>query len=227
MERWSPVFKYLLFFTCLHSALALILVWVSPGNSYAGKTITPFIHVVKRGDTLSGIALYYKISVEQLRQWNSLRGDKIFEGQHLQLWPHSSPKWHIVRSGDTLSEIAIQFGVSVPSLRRLNDISKDRIYPGQKLRLRPHRAVIEAPMTHVVREGDTLWDIAQLYGPSVPDLKKLNDLTGNTITPGMDLRLTELPEKRVPAGEQFEYVVKKGDNLSWRETEGKSYPSQG
>ncbi len=76
----SPAFKYLLCFACLHMVLALVLLLCNPGNSYAGETDTSVIHIVKRGDTLSEIALRYKISVKQLRRWNRLRGDKIFEG---------------------------------------------------------------------------------------------------------------------------------------------------
>ena len=112
-QNSSPAFKYLLFLICFQSVLALSLLLCNPGNSYAGKTDSPVIYIVKRGDTLSEIALTYKVSVGQLRRWNRLRGDKIFEGQRLKLWPHGSSLYYVVRSGDTLSEIAAQCGVSI------------------------------------------------------------------------------------------------------------------
>lgn len=199
---------------CLYGALILVQLWVQPGYSHAGEIHTPFTYVVKSGDTLSKIALHHRVSLLQLRRWNSLQADKIFEGQHLKLWPHSPPKWYVVRSGDTLSEIAIRFGIPISSLRRLNKTSEDRIYSGQKLKLHKLRGSVSVPLTHVVRKGDTLWDIAQLYGLSIPDLKQLNDLKSDTITPGMRLNITKLPEEGAPEEEQFEYIVKRGDNLS-------------
>ena len=82
-QKISLALKYSLIFISVHTVLVLVLVYSNPENSYAEKKDTHLIYTVKRGDTLSGIALRYKISVKQLRRWNSLRGDKIFEGQRL------------------------------------------------------------------------------------------------------------------------------------------------
>ena len=168
--------------------------------------------MVSPGDTLSEIALRYHVSVKALRQWNGLRSDKIIKGQYLKIWTHP-PKSYVVRSGDTLSEIAIQFGLPVPLLRQLNDISNDRIYPGQRLRLRDSREKRDGLETHMVREGDTLWRIARQYGVDVPDLRELNDLKNDVITPGTILRITDSSEEDSFTAEDFEYVVKKGDRL--------------
>lgn len=52
----------------------------------------------------------------------------------------------------------------------------------------------QATATHVVRSGDTLWDIAVAAAPAgsdvrttVEDLKRLNGLTSSLITPGQVL----------------------------------------
>ncbi len=42
-------------------------------------------HVIQRGDTLSGIASHYRVSLRKLREYNSLRGDRIMVGQVLQI----------------------------------------------------------------------------------------------------------------------------------------------
>lgn len=44
--------------------------------------------------------------------------------------------------------------------------------------------------THKVREGDTLWSLSRTYGQTVERLRDLNDLEGNTILVGQELRLT-------------------------------------
>lgn len=49
----------------------------------------------------------------------------------------------------------------------------------------------DGAVIHLVRAGDTLWSIAQTYGVSEDDIKRLNNLTSNTIFP--DDRLTIVP----------------------------------
>lgn len=99
--------------------LALTVLLSNPEICSAERSFGPQLHVVKRGETLSGIALRYGVSIAQLRRWNGLRGDNILEGQHLQLWRKSTAKYYVVRAGDTLSEIAESYGVSISLLRRL------------------------------------------------------------------------------------------------------------
>jgi len=210
-QKSSPALKYFLCFICVHTTLALVLLLCNPGNSYAGETDTSVIHIVKRGDTLSEIALTYKVSVKQLRRWNRLRGDKIFEGQRLELWPHSSSVCYVVRSGDTLSEIAAQCGVSLSILRRLNHIYKDRIYPGQKLKLAKPLEKTEAAdetFEYVVKKGDNLSTIAQRFDVGLSFLRQLNHLKHDRIYPGQRLQL------RPSSLDEAVYVVRPGDTLS-------------
>lgn len=42
-------------------------------------------YVIRRGDTLSGIASHYRVSLRRLREYNSLGGDRIMVGQVLQI----------------------------------------------------------------------------------------------------------------------------------------------
>ena len=174
----------------------------------------PSTYTVKRGDTLSDIAMIYGISVAQLCRWNNIRGHKILAGRQLVLWPDAVSTSYVVKSGDTLSEIALWSGVSLSSLRRLNQISNDRIYPGQKLNLHSDEAREFPPLIHEVITGDTLWDIARSYNLSVSELKEMNGLKTSRITQGMKLKVGEVSKKTEPEEEPFEYVVRKGDNLS-------------
>ena len=49
---------------------------------------------------------------------------------------------------------------------------------------------------YVVKEGDTLWDIALMYDLSVADIKRWNNLRGNVIRPRDEL-LLRIDKKRV------------------------------
>ena len=62
---------------------------------------------------------------------------------------------------------------------------------------------------YVVKSGDTLYSIAKKYNTTVDEIKKLNNLTSNTLTINQQLK--------IPSNEQTKdeiiYTVQKGDNL--------------
>ncbi|MBW1782744.1 MAG: LysM peptidoglycan-binding domain-containing protein [Deltaproteobacteria bacterium] len=194
-----------------YALVVLIILGGGPTAGYAERNGGPVIHVVKRGETLSEIALCYQISVRQLRRLNRLRGDKIFEGQRLELGTHKPPVSHVVRSGDTLSEIAAQYGVPLSTLRRLNHISKDRIYPGQTLKLAKPLEKAEdgdEPFEYVVKKGDNLSTIAQRFDVGITLVRQLNRLKGDRIYPGQRLQL------RPSSLEEAVHIVRPKETLS-------------
>ncbi len=209
-----PVLGKLLPVSLWRACLVIVFIGVSVFTSIKANGEESASYTVKRGDTLSDIAVVHRVSVEQLRRWNNIRGNKILIGQKLVLWPDSSSQVYVVKSGDTLSEIALLSGVSLPSLRSLNRILSDRIYPGQKLKLRPDEKPKTTSLYHVVKTGDTLWDIARSYDLSLSELQELNGLKSSVITPGMKLNVGEISGRPETDEEPFEYVVKKGDSLS-------------
>jgi N-acetylmuramoyl-L-alanine amidase len=56
---------------------------IAQGNVPKSKIQTA--HVIRRGETLSGIASHYRVPLSRLRDHNSLRGDRIMVGQVLQI----------------------------------------------------------------------------------------------------------------------------------------------
>jgi membrane-bound lytic murein transglycosylase D len=47
---------------------------------------TKLYHTVKRGDTLSEIAMKYRTSIRKVKKWNGLRSNRIYIGQKLKIW---------------------------------------------------------------------------------------------------------------------------------------------
>lgn len=60
---------------------------------------------------------------------------------------------------------------------------------------------------YTVQKGDTLFGIARQFGTTVNDIKRLNNLTSNTISVGQVLKINE------DTSEPTTYVVEKGDSL--------------
>jgi LysM repeat protein/predicted Zn-dependent peptidase len=116
-------------------------------------------HQVRRGDTLSGIAIKYGVKVRDIAAANGMGARQtIRAGEALNIpWPTSSkspdsresskseaeseqttPKGrlHTVKSGETLSEIARAYGLSTVALARENGLShKALVKVGQKLKI--------------------------------------------------------------------------------------------
>ncbi|NKC60410.1 LysM peptidoglycan-binding domain-containing protein [Vagococcus fluvialis] len=176
-------------------------------------------HTVKSGDTLSGIAWKYGVTVAQLKQWNNLKSDIIYVGQTLIVkggssnnqtekptkptTPNTNSQKHTVKSGDTLSGIAWKYGVTVAQLKQWNNLKSDIIYVGQTLVVKGgttngsssnqsqgSQNNNSSTTTHTVRRGDTLYGISLRYGVSVNEIKQKNNLTSDMIYIGQTLAIS-------------------------------------
>ncbi len=96
----------------------------------AAQTIT---YVVKKGDSLYGIAKAFGTTVANIKSANALSSDNIYPYQSLLIPLSFSIGEYIVKKGDTLYSIANQYGISVDTLKALNNLGFDTIYPYQAL----------------------------------------------------------------------------------------------
>lgn len=100
--------------------------------------ITPASYRVRRGDSLSEIALQFGVGLGELKRANGLTGDTIHVGQTLTIPGEGTAAQvaeHRISRGETLSEIAQRYRVSLSSLRRVNNLRGDRIMVGQVLKI--------------------------------------------------------------------------------------------
>ena len=109
----------------------------APGAASAGVA-TPAggatHHVVRSGDTISGIAGRYGISQGQLVGANGLTDGRIYVGQRLSLLASTAPSpppagsaTYTVRPGDTLSSIAQRHGTTIRSIQAASGLSNPNI----------------------------------------------------------------------------------------------------
>ncbi|MEA2460035.1 MAG: hypothetical protein QOH90_212, partial [Actinomycetota bacterium] len=121
------------------AAGAAAAVLLTGGPAHAGT------HTVRRGETLSGIAAHYGVTVSRVAALNGLRDPNlIVAGEVLRIpggnrgHAGSAPRVHRVGSGENLSGIAAHYGVSVEALARVNHLADPNlIVTGEKLRI-PH-----------------------------------------------------------------------------------------
>lgn len=106
-----------------------------------------------------------------------------------------------VKSGDFLGKIANQYGVTVNNIKTWNNLRSNNLRIGQRLIIYPRgqrttsTAVAQnnnaTPGEYIVRQGDTLWSIANKFpGVTIENLKNWNGISGTTLRPGMKLKLS-------------------------------------
>ncbi len=125
-------------------------------------------HRIRKGETLSTIALHYRTTVAVLRQTNGLRGNRIRAGRYL-LIPVARRKLadyrlsltgrrrqrvaagrrtYRVRRGDSLWTIARRYGVSTRTLARWNGLGLgDVLRPGRRLVVTAGRRAAPRPVS--------------------------------------------------------------------------------
>lgn len=159
-------------------------------------------YTLQRGDSLYRVSLVFGVTVDDLLSANSLSGPNgIYPGLVVRIptpgeQPSMAPpdvavpttgentggRTYTVKMGDTLSEIAINYGVTVDGLVASNGLAgASRIYIGQVLNVpeagataRPYPA--QAAVSHRVKSGDTLSEIALKYGVTVHSLSVANGI---------------------------------------------------
>jgi membrane-bound lytic murein transglycosylase D len=142
-------------------------------DSVAGKekedqTPEMLVHYVRSGEFLGYIANKYRCSVRDLMAWNNLRSSRLDVGDRLVIYSRSASQ----------PAAAASSAESKPSQTEEKEVPQaDGKY-----------------QIHVVRSGDTLWDIAKKYNnTSVTDLKKLNsNLDFRRLKPGMEVKVKEI-----------------------------------
>jgi len=116
----------------------------------------------------------------------------------------SEAQSYVVQKGDSLWKIAQSSNTTIPEIMELNNIKSDLIYPGTILQIPSTTKLSKSGNTasptaydnetnnnafssYTVREGDSLWLIAQKYQVQVADLIKFNQLKDDLIYPGQSL----------------------------------------
>ena len=144
--------------------------------------------IIKKGDTLSQIAINYNTTIEKLVEINNIRNPNlIYAGNRLLVSVTNSNssdqengenqlqdyQIYTVKKGNTLSQIAINYNTTVEKIVSLNNITNPNlIYIGQNIKIPIVR--YSGNTTYTIKRGDTLYSISRRYNTTVANLVRIN-----------------------------------------------------
>ncbi len=109
--------------------------------------------------------------------------------------------YYVVKKGDSLWSIAKKYNMTVDELKSINNLKSNLLSIGQRLKIKESN---DNQNIYIVKKGDTLYKIANMYGTTVDNLKALNNLKNNNLSIGQKLI--------VPSKNKI-YIVQKDDSL--------------
>ena len=186
--------------------LLLIVVWFCGTQAiFAQQDVSqdeavPKVHIVQDGENLTVIAEQYDVAIESIRLINHLRdADVLRVGQELIIPGGEGAAVAAVTAaqlGDSLATVAKRFNTSTDALLEANLLINRDYVPvvGQNLSI-ISRTGSDQPedvkgFAHVVREGQTLLEIAAKYGLPPAVIGQANDLPFPfRLYPGQRLRI--------------------------------------
>ena len=172
-------------------------------------------YVVQKGDTLYSIANKLGTTVSELKKENNLTSNTLQIGEVLRIPTkeiyEEEEDVYIVQKGDTLYSIAMANNTTVDELKKANNLTSNILSTGQLLKI-PSALLPES--TYTVKKGDSLYSIANKYNTTIDELKRINNLTSNTLSIGQVLKLPSDKASNVEKEENtISYTVQKGDSL--------------
>jgi LysM repeat protein len=137
------------------------------------KTIPAKYHTVKSGETLSGIADKYGMSISQLKKKNNLKKDflalkqrlKIKDEQHIEVIQKAKQK-------PTKEIVSTTQTTEITTTTTKEKSSQSTIY-------------------HSVQKGETLFSISKKYAVSIDNIKEINNLKNSSIFKGQRLLISQ------------------------------------
>jgi len=148
-------------------ALTILPITLATPTPSVGPTAATVKYKVKSGDTLSGIAAKYKVSVQAIMTANGLKDDNIRIGDDLIIplpTPTPAPTTNSPPTGATPTPISFQSPPTSAS-----------------------PAVTPGVIHYSVKRGDTLSSIASTFGSTIDGIRAANQLDSDFISIGQDL----------------------------------------
>ncbi|GHT39593.1 hypothetical protein AGMMS49965_06060 [Bacteroidia bacterium] len=172
-------------------------------------------HKVRKGQTLASIGKKYGVSAESIKQWNHLKSNKVATGKSLLIYTHDLPAPPasylqieaptLAATNEAVPEEAVADSTDVEEedgdpvlseglLAELEAEQTNTVSSEVYVDVKPTKLADETqPLTYKVKQGDSLYSIAQKYsGVSHKDLMKANKLKSPVLRVGQTIYIPEV-----------------------------------
>jgi membrane-bound lytic murein transglycosylase D len=139
------------------------------------------IYTIKNGDNLGSIARHFGVTVKQLQKWNHLRSTRLHKGQTLAIYNKKYYQLGTVPETAQLREQPKE-NTTTPMVLASNKIEKKN---KKNISANTQNNV----SVHIIKNGDSLWKIAQKYHTTVEKIKTLNGLSSDKLSLGQQLKV--------------------------------------
>lgn len=155
-------------------------------------------YLVKRGETKSGLARRFGVSIAMLEQQNPHTVAMLQAGHIINLdktstekAPQAKESEHIVVKGETLWGIAKQNGITVAQLIATNrEQLSEFLQIDQVLTIPDKSSEFQDPNTYLVRRGDTKFSLAKRFNMSIAQLEEKNPHIVDILMAGHKLNIS-------------------------------------
>ena len=163
----------------------------NPSQSDNDSTTRTKYYKVLKGDNLSKIAERYNVTVSDIKSWNGLRSNSAPLGRKLKIL--STEKIAYKENNDVAQSKAVADSVATKETKIVtnstSDVASNEAKPEKVFKTEKVVSYKDVTKYHKVKRGDVLGEIATKYDVSVADIKKWNNLKGNNIGIGDNLKI--------------------------------------
>ena len=134
------------------------------------------------------IANSYNTTVDAIKKLNNLTSNVLTINQQLYIPEETIVEEtnyvvYQVQAGDTLYKIAQKYNTTVDAIKNYNNLTNNLLSINQVLQI-PIVETTTDNLTYTIKNGDTLYKIANNYGVPISDLMNLNNLNSTNLTIG-------------------------------------------
>ncbi len=128
------------------------------------------------------LCVYFKVYAVSINSVDSVGVTTIEGGNYIV---------HEVETGETLFGLSRKYNVHVQLIRDANADALTNLKIGQKVLIPIEKSQNDEETIHVVKSSETLFSISRQYNVKVDEVKKWNNLQGNSISVGQRLIIKE------------------------------------
>ncbi len=161
-------------------------------NTEVQKESRPTHHTVQNGESLTLIAKKYGISVAQIKQWNNLVSEKIHPNTKLIV---NESVVKVAQREQVKESVTLKSSTNTP----VSKVEQPKTDGGEKAisvvktsenNLSANKTQSVNKKQHIVKQGETLWSIANQYDVPINTLKQINKIQDNKLKIGQVLILS-------------------------------------